>query len=115
MTVTLAIEDIAQKFEEDQSFDINSSITLVYIVESLRLDHLFCLQVLWFMFGSSRKVQFIEAGEKDRVTSRLELLTDKMRSQHSRSVISDYEVHITTAWQVELVCLSCKSQVLIGT
>jgi len=39
---------------------------------------------MWFLFGSSRKVTFIETGDKDKVTSKLELLTDKMRSQHNR-------------------------------
>jgi transient receptor potential cation channel subfamily A protein 1 len=43
----------------------------------------FFQKVTWFLFGSSRKVQFIDAGDKDKVTSRLEVLTDKMRSQHS--------------------------------
>jgi len=42
-------------------------------------------QVAWFLFGSSRKVTFIETGDKDKVTSKLDLLTQKMRSQHSRS------------------------------
>ena len=41
-------------------------------------------QVAWFLFGSSRKVTFIETGDKDKVTSKLDLLTQKMRSQHSR-------------------------------
>jgi len=45
----------------------------------------FIVQVTWFLFGSSRKVTFIETGDKDKVTSKLELLTDKMRSQHNRS------------------------------
>jgi len=40
--------------------------------------------VTWSLFGSSRKVTFIETGDKDKVTSKLELLTDKMRSQHNR-------------------------------
>jgi len=40
--------------------------------------------VAWFLFGSSRKVTFIETGDKDKVTSKLEQLTEKMRSQHNR-------------------------------
>ena len=38
----------------------------------------------WSVLGSSRKVMFIETGDKDKVTSKLDLLTDKMRNQHNR-------------------------------
>ena len=44
------------------------------------------VQILWFLLGSSRKVQFIEAGDKDKVTSKLEALTEKVRTQQSRLV-----------------------------
>jgi len=39
---------------------------------------------MWGVFGSSRKVTFIETGDKDKVTSKLDVLTVKMRSQHDR-------------------------------
>ena len=42
------------------------------------------VQMAWFLLGSSRKVTFIATGDKDKVTSKLELLTQKMRSQNSR-------------------------------
>ena len=65
----------------------------------------FIVQVTWFLFGSSRKVTFIETGDKDKVTSKLELLTDKMRSQHNRLT-----THCITRYNRYLFCALRKQQ-----